>query len=122
MTNSNKMLKKTHSNARLKVQAEVPFNDALYTNNQNLQVLIFFELFRQTAYAMISDGGPALAIELMERVIEEMREAKKLHRAKAFDESSFLKMQDRKRKLEEWDFFMDIPYAGEVPFEEDEEE
>ena len=83
---------------------------------------MFFELFRQTAYAMLSDGGPDLAIELMEKVIDEMREAKKTCRADSFDEDSFRKLQDRKRDLDQWDFFMDIPYAGEVPNEDDEED
>ena len=124
MTISRETLNEAHRNARRIVKAGVPFGSDLegfYTNNQNLQVLIFFELFRQTAYAMISDGGPALAIELMDRVSDEMRELKKASGARRFDTEAFRKAQNRKRKLEEWDFFMDIPYAGEVPEEDDED-
>ena len=48
-------------------------SEPLYSNDHNRQMLTYCKIFRQTADAMLHDGGPDIAEEMMKSVIAEMR-------------------------------------------------
>ncbi len=123
MPYSEKVLKETHRRARDLVDGLLPFGtEPLMSNNENRQVLIFFEIFRRTAYAVIRDGGPDTAIEFMEWVIHEMRAVKKQARNDNFDSAKFAHQWDRRRELSNWPDFTESHFVDEVTEEDYEEE
>lgn len=123
MTKLENTLKRMQTNVEALIRSEIRFDNTppLYTNNVNRQAMIFYEIFRHTAYAVLADGGGDLAIKMMTQVAKEIRAF-----TQAFNEESqqptlghFRETWTRAQSLEKLGWFMDCEEIGEITFDDE---
>ncbi len=112
MTKLENTLKRLQRSAEALVRREIRFGGLppLYTNNQNRQAMIHYEVFRHTAYAVLDDGGAELVIEMMTQVAKELRAFDKAAKEKGArpDQDAFRKTWTQKTLFETLGWFEEL--------------